>query len=625
MKPALFLGKDRRKFIAIFTVVILLTTTSVLAGSGTLDPTFGTNGVATADFGGVTDSAGSVVLQSNGKILLAGTAQSDPDDPYAVISRFNSNGTLDTTFGGNGNLYPEVGAAARVEVAVQADGKLVIAGSSNGDIIVSRYDGNGTILDGTFGTNGIATISDQSGFSSYSVSDLAIEPDGKIVVVGTETNQGNFINFVVARFNSDGTRYETDFSNGLLILDKTNFPNNRYNYGQAVAVQTDGKIVVSGGMMDDDANGQISLVRLNPDSSLDVSTFGSNGEGTVTAAVPNFHYDKSSMVLQTDGKIVVTGTSSDDDDLHNDLVVARFNSNGALDTTFGGTGIVITNFGQNEFGIDVHMQADGRIVVVGTSSAASSDSLILIRYNANGSLDTTFGTNGKLVSNFGASTSGSGIEIQPDGRIVVAASSDGNALLARYILATPATTTFKSIGAYDGWVLESGETTNIGGTVDKLATTFNVGDDPKDKQYRGFLSFNTAALPDNAVITSVQLSIKRQGLVGTDPFTTHTDLLLDIRNSAFSNNVALQTADFSAAASPGALQEKIPNVAVNSWYTINLNNTNLGFISKIGVTQFRLAFGKDDNDDLGADYLKFFTGNSTAANAPQLVISYHVP
>ncbi len=116
----------------------------------------------------------------------------------------------------------------------------------------------------------------------------------------------------------------------------------------------------------------------------------------------------------------------------------------------------------------------------------------------------------------------------------------------------------------------------------------------------------------------------KQGVVGTDPFTTHGDLLLDIRNSAFSNNLVLEAGDFAAAASPGSSQEKVLPMTSN-WYTVNLNSTNLGFISKTGITQFRLLFNKDDNDDLGADHLKFFTGNSTAANQPQLIVIYYVP
>jgi hypothetical protein len=186
------------------------------------------------------------------------------------------------------------------------------------------------------------------------------------------------------------------------------------------------------------------------------------------------------------------------------------------------------------------------------------------------------------------------------------------------------TEVFKSNGAYDGWILESGESTNAGGKFDKSATVINVGDDARDRQYRSFLSFNTGSLPDNAVITYVEVKVRKQGVTGTDPFATHGVLLLEIRNTAFSNNAALQLIDFSAPASSGAVPEQLVLLG-SGWCTTTLQAGNLNFINKYGVTQFRLRFSKDDNDDMGADYMKFFSGNSTSSNQPQLIVSYYIP
>lgn len=191
-------------------------------------------------------------------------------------------------------------------------------------------------------------------------------------------------------------------------------------------------------------------------------------------------------------------------------------------------------------------------------------------------------------------------------------------------ITTLVTAGFKSTGIYDGWVLESGETTNTGGILDRGATTFNVGDDPRDRQYRGILSFNTSSLPDNAVIVSTQLKIKRQGIVGTDPFGTHGALIAEIRNGPFNNNLALQTGDFSAAATPGSVRDSFAALTF-SWYGAQLGDVNLPFVSRTGTTQFRLFFSRDDNDDLSADYMKFYSGNSTSANMPQLTVTYYVP
>lgn len=189
----------------------------------------------------------------------------------------------------------------------------------------------------------------------------------------------------------------------------------------------------------------------------------------------------------------------------------------------------------------------------------------------------------------------------------------------------PVTVTFNSTASYDGWILESGENTSVGNKLDKSATTIYLGDDAKDKQYRSILSFNTVSLPDNAIMVSAQVKIKRQGLVGTDPFTTHGVLQLQVINGAFSGSAALQAGDFSAAAGAGSVRDAV-SALTSSWYASNLSNTNLGYVNKYGITQFRLSFAKDDNDDMSADYMKFFSGDyATSGSRPQLIITYYVP
>ncbi len=186
--------------------------------------------------------------------------------------------------------------------------------------------------------------------------------------------------------------------------------------------------------------------------------------------------------------------------------------------------------------------------------------------------------------------------------------------------------TFRSNGAQDGWILESTEFSNAGGTLNNTATTFVLGDNAADKQYRSILSFYTAPLPDTAVITKVTLKIKQYGApTGTNPFTTHGVLYVDIRTGAFGGNGALQTLDFQVTASKAAAGT-IPNAPVNGWYSKVWNANIFSYINKTGVTQFRLRFQKDDNDDLGADYLAFLSGNAATISArPTLVIEYYVP
>ena len=598
----------------IFTA--LLSATNAFAAAGMLDPTFGSNGIVTTKFNNMPSSANEVVLQTDGKIITLGTVKLSDTQSKKILTRYNNNGTVDNTFGVNGSTLVEVELFSGSKIALQPGGKLIVGGKSGDEFAVVRYNVKGT-LDTSFGTNGMGVYDLGGSDVHQSLGDIAIQSDGKIVVVGDiSASQSTRADLIFARFNSDGTKD---------ISDVIYFSNSHENYGKAVVIQADGKIVLSGIITPDDGRGPLlSLARINQDGSLDKSTFGIDGK--VTTPLFDFDNSHSALALQPDGKIVLTGTVFKNGGIDGNLAVVRFNSNGSLDTLFGGTGIVNTDFGNNEQADDLVIQADGKIIVEGTTSSAGTSDFLLVRYNNDGSLDATFGTNGKVITDFGNNTeTAMGIVMQPDNKVVVVGTSGENAILARYDTGTTNTTqtttlTFNSIDAYDGWILESGENSNRGGTLDKTAKVIFVGDDAKDRQYRGILSFNTNSIPDNAVITSAQVKIKRQTVVGTDPFNTHGNLLLEIRNGAFSNSITLNVEDFSAIANIGSTQDKFSGAMLN-WHTASLSSINLGLINKYGATQFRLLFSKDDNNDNGADYVKFFSGNS-ASDLPQLIVTY---
>jgi hypothetical protein len=193
------------------------------------------------------------------------------------------------------------------------------------------------------------------------------------------------------------------------------------------------------------------------------------------------------------------------------------------------------------------------------------------------------------------------------------------------------TSTFKSIANQDGWVLESTETSGAGGEMNASQETLSVGDfSAAKKQVRSILSFNTSGLADTATLTSVRLQIKGAGLVGENPFFTLGNLLVDVRKGAFSNNAALQLTDFQAAAQKNSAMV-IKNNPVGGWYTAALGAANFGTINKAGLTQFRLRFTKDDNNDSLSNYIRFFSGNCPVAgkcltsDRPVLIIKYHLP
>jgi len=611
--------------LALAILLALLASTGALAADGILDSGFGTGGVVITDLGSTADAGSRAALSPDGGKIWGLGSTAGGAGRVPVIVRYNSDGSLDTGYDADGQFVIGVDNFFVCDFAIQSDGKVIVVGTTGHNITLLRYLADSGTLDTTFGTNGIAVRSFGIDFQT-SCKDILLQPDQKILVTGSEvTGYSNHTDFFVARFNTDGSSDETFVGNGFNIIDWSDFPASQFNYGQALAVQPDGKIIVAGVMQDYEGDGQFSFARLNTDGRLDTS-FGTNGKGTVTVAVPQVYLFRSFVALQSDGKILAASTTTNALDTNRNLVLTRLNSNGTADTAFG---VVTTDFGNQEVAKGLALQKDGKIVVAGNSSTDTATHFMVVRYTTGGQLDSTFGASGKVVSDFGTGAESiEGAAMQPDGKLLAVGTSNNNDMaLARYSLgttgATPTVKTFASLASSDGWVLETGEITNVGGTRNASATTFNVGDNAKDRQYRGFLSFQTMSIPDNAFVTSVQVKIKRQGIVGVNPFTTHGNLLLEIRQGAFNNNAALEAADFSAPANSAILDSFAP--LTSTWYALNLSGPNLAFVNKLGFTQFRLRFALDDNDDMNADYVKFFSGNSTVANWPQLIVTWYVP
>ncbi|RPH62506.1 MAG: lamin tail domain-containing protein [Chloroflexi bacterium] len=183
--------------------------------------------------------------------------------------------------------------------------------------------------------------------------------------------------------------------------------------------------------------------------------------------------------------------------------------------------------------------------------------------------------------------------------------------------------TLRSNGAYDGWILESSETSKRGGLLDAISATIFIGDDAMDRQYLALLHF-TAKLPAKAVITSISLKIKKQGVAGANPFQTHGSLLVDIRKPYFGANADLLLPDFQARARKTSAAQ-VGDIPTSGWHTASFPAEVFPYINLAGTTQFRLRFANDDNDDKGADYMKFYSGNAGINTQPMLVIEYYVP
>ena len=386
--------------------------------AGQLDTTFAQNGINTN--AGVS-FAHSVAIQSDGKIVAAGNSYNSTNGTtyYSDFTevRYNSDGALDHTFGTNGVVITSVGDLSDYanSIAIQSDGKIIAAGSSyNGsdnDFAVVRYNSNGS-LDNTYGTNGIVITS--VGDSSDYANSIAIQSDGKIIAAGYSYN-GSDYDFALVRYNSNGSLDNTFGTNGVV----TTSVGDSSDYANSIAIQSDGKIIAAGNSFngsDDD----FAVVRYNSNGALD-NTFGTNGI-VITSVGDSSDYARS-IAIQSDSKIIAAGYSYNGSDF--DLALVRYNSNGSLDNTFGTNGIVITSVGDSsDYANSIAIQSDGKIIAAGNSFNGSDFDFALVRYNSNGALDNTFGTNGVVTTDFGASDNiATSIAIQSDEKIIIAGGS----------------------------------------------------------------------------------------------------------------------------------------------------------------------------------------------------------
>jgi uncharacterized delta-60 repeat protein len=298
---------------------------------------------------------------------------------------------------------------------------------SNYDFALARYNTNGT-LDNSFSDDGRQTTDFNAG-DDYAYS-LAIQSDGKIVVAGVADS-----NFALARYNSDGSP-DNSFSGG-----KTTTDFGFYDNAQSVAIQSDGKIVMAGWSVNgvDDFTQQpisdFALARYNTNGTPDNSF---SGDGKLTT---DFGYDDfaKAITLQNDGKILVAGTRQvyNQGDNTSEFALARYNANGTPDNGFSGDGKQLTTINNNAYGNSIAIQKDGKIVVGGNTGfeSASSSDFAVARYNTNGSIDNTFGEGGIGVQTtyFGSVYKFSNpLVIQSDEKIILAGGSNGNFTLARY-------------------------------------------------------------------------------------------------------------------------------------------------------------------------------------------------
>ena len=370
-----------------YFVIILFNATSIFPQAGTLDATFGNGGIALTEFKDRSE-AYSVGVQSDNKIVVVGCLFDWVTSTKFLLVRYNSDGSLDSTFGINGISTTPIGyhsSYARSSI-IQHDDKILVAGftfnNNDADFAVIRYKADG-VLDSTFGINGISTtpigVSDDEAFS------IALQSDTNIIVAGSCFN-GNDWDFGLIRYNPKGSVDSTFGINGTVITDfgLTN------DEAKNIAIQVDGKILVAGFKNLSD----FALVRYDQNGNLD-GIFGE--DGIIITDIDSSSDRAYSIALQND-KILLAGQTLVGKNWN--FAVVRYNLNGTVDTTFAKKGFVITSIGDySDLAYSMVVQKDKKILVTGNSySEKTNDNFVLVRYNSDGSLDTTFGINGIVTT-----------------------------------------------------------------------------------------------------------------------------------------------------------------------------------------------------------------------------------
>jgi uncharacterized delta-60 repeat protein len=416
------------------TVMVTVTDVNEIV-AGTLDTTFDGDGLFRSEFDPSLNVGAGVALQADGKIVIVGSQRGlgANNTDFSVV-RLNANGGLDSSFGagntpGTGRVLTDVLSSVddvANDVLIQPDGKILVGGSTlkpgaNRDFALTRYLSNGA-LDTNFGQGGKVTTALNS--TDDIIYSLALQADGAIVAAG---QAGQFVgsnnkDFAVVRYQANGgngTRFQvTDFGS-----------NNEL--ARRVLIQPDGRILAVR-----ESNSVVVLARYQSNGQLD-PTFGTGGKLFTNLSFNTLFGRGCDAALQSDGKIVVVGTSLNAN-FNSYIAVLRLNPNGQVDSTFGvgGRATVDVNGGQ-EYVSRVQVQSNGAIVIVGQEGGSpSNSSFLVVRLTKDGRLDDRFNGTGRALTDFGSPlgpNSAYAVAIQEDGKIVVAGESEDRFAVARYV------------------------------------------------------------------------------------------------------------------------------------------------------------------------------------------------
>jgi uncharacterized delta-60 repeat protein len=384
----------RLELLAILTfgLVSLIVPITLASNSSGLDPTFSDDGVVTTTIG-LNSESNALVIQGNGKII--GVGYSDfLESPIFTMVRYNTDGSLDSSFGAGGIVTDSTGGDG-YDVTLQPDGKIVTTDSKR----MARYLSNGS-LDNTLGNGGIIT------FTYNSPGHIAIQTGGKIIA----SRLDSLWYPQLTRYHTNGSLDTTFGTGGVVTIPVAG------EGSYALAIQPDDNKIVAAGTSYYNGSAQFSVTRFDAEGGLD-NTFGNGNVVTTTIGDYATCFD---VAIQPDRKIVVSGYTFDSISSISSFATARYLANGSLDHTFGQGGVVTTTIADSATGYAVVIQADGKIVVSGYAEDFSmgNSSFAIARYNTNGSLDNTFGSGGIVTTTVGTTSESYDVAIDPNKNIV---------------------------------------------------------------------------------------------------------------------------------------------------------------------------------------------------------------
>ncbi|EDP74721.1 hypothetical protein [Hydrogenivirga sp. 128-5-R1-1] len=372
-------------------IFVLTATCGGGGGGGSSSPTFGNNGVVihnNAAGGNSEDVGSSIIIDGQGKILVTGHSKNANFNEDMVIWRFSSNGTLDNSFGNNGVVVHNNAAGGNSSdrgnsIAIDGNGRIIITGTSfngnNNDMVIWRYNSDGT-LDISFGNNGFVVHNNAAGGNSHDWGfSVTTDSQNKVLVTGTSHNANNNYDMVIWRYNSNGTLDNSFGNNGIVVHDNA-AGGNGDDIGSSIVVDSNGKIVVAG-YSSNGSNNDMVIWRYNSDGTLD-NSFGNSGIVVHNNAAGGNSDDVGvSIVVDNQGRILITGSSKNSNG-DRDMAVWRYNPNGTLDNTFGNNGIVVRNNAAggdgNDHGSSIWVDNGGNVFVTGYSINGSGDNDMVI-------------------------------------------------------------------------------------------------------------------------------------------------------------------------------------------------------------------------------------------------------